>query len=104
MPSRITIYGTGGDARTKSILKELNSLDLLYQFHDILKDPDAALGVKSLDEADAAFPKVEIARIGHEGAVYLSDPDIATLRQTFMRRTCSASRRTGFELHSFIQV
>lgn len=81
MANRVSVYGKPGDARTEILRRELRSMSLTYNFYDIAKQPQAAERAYAAGSTDPVFPKVEIACANNPGTVFLTDPDVTTLRQ-----------------------
>jgi hypothetical protein len=83
MANRITIYGKTGEPATETLRREMRSMSLDYDFHDIAKTPRVVDRLRGLLGEDAeSFPKVEVVRADNPGSVFLSNPDLGTLRQT----------------------
>lgn len=82
MANRITIYGQTGERNTKRIQRELGSLSLNYDFHDVAKQPQHVDRLKELGAVSDLFPKVEIIANQSAGSVFLTNPDTETLKQT----------------------
>jgi len=82
MPNRITIYGKAGEQNTKRIQRELGSLALTYNFHDIVKQPQQVARLQELGAVTDIYPKVEIVCNHAPGSVFLTNPDTETLKQT----------------------
>lgn len=81
MANRITIYGKKGDVATERLRREMRSMSLNYNFFDVVKTP-AALDRLRAELGDVEhLPKVEVMRAYATGSVYLSNPDLNTLRQ-----------------------
>ena len=82
MGSRITIYGTKGDKDTERLRREMRVLSMSYKFEDVTKNPGATRHLSEIGEANAVYPKVEVALTDTSGFVVLANPDAATLRRT----------------------
>jgi hypothetical protein len=82
MANRVSIYGTAGDKSTAQLRREMASMALTYDFYDIVKQPQALTRLKELGAGDEQFPKVEVVCANSPGCVIMTNPDVATLRQT----------------------
>jgi hypothetical protein len=83
MANRVTIYGKNGDAATERLRREMRTMSLNYDFYDVVARPDVLDRLRNqLNEDVERFPKVEVACANNPGSVFLSNPDLNTLRQT----------------------
>ena len=82
MANRISIYGRAGEKNTERLRRELRSMSLTYDFYDIVRQPQASERLVEAGIDPQALPKVEVACAYNPGSVFLSNPDVETLRQT----------------------
>ena len=83
MANRVTIYGKKGDKATEILRREMRTMSLNYDFCDIAANPASLdrLRQAMIDDVER-FPKVEVSCANSSGSVFLSNPDLTTLRQT----------------------
>ncbi|HEY3331313.1 MAG TPA: hypothetical protein VGK19_14890 [Capsulimonadaceae bacterium] len=81
MANRVSIYGKPGETHTERLRRELRSMSLTYNFYDIASQPAAATRAYEAGSTDPIFPKVEIVCANNPGTVFLTNPDVDTLRQ-----------------------
>ena len=82
MASRITIYGKPGDKATERLRREMRSMSLDCNFLDIRKESVGLEKIQAETGDATVFPKVAITCAHAPGSVYLTNPDLYTLRQT----------------------
>jgi hypothetical protein len=83
MANRVTIYGAKGDKATEILRREMRTMSLNYDFYDVVAQPAVRERLRTqLNEDIERFPKVEVACANTNGSVFLSNPDLNTLRQT----------------------
>ena len=81
MANRVSIYGRPGELNTERIRREFRSMSLNYNFVDIEKNPQAIDRAYAAGSTEPLFPKVEIVCTNNPGSVFLTNPDVDTLRQ-----------------------
>ncbi len=82
MASRVSIYGKAGDPNTEKLRREMRSMSMTYNFYDVGKNQTAVKRLEQLGTDAQVLPKVEVVCANNPGSVILTNPDVATFRQT----------------------
>jgi hypothetical protein len=82
MANRISIYGRKGDPATEKLRREMRSMSLNYNFYDVAKQPQVLDRLRTELGDPGKFPKVEVVCANNPGSVFMTNPDLNTLRQT----------------------
>ncbi len=81
MANRVSIYGQPGETNTERLRREFKSMSLNYNFIDIQANPQAVERAYAAGSIEPVFPKIEIVCASNPGSVFLTNPDVDTLRQ-----------------------